>query len=427
MAQFSYVALDARGSETTGSIEVRDQAEALRRIKDMGLCPVRLIQAKESSKAPLHRRPTQRPGGWRRWLQVSVPGMSAGVKPAQLAAFTRNLSTLLEAGLPLLRGLKLLHEQEESRALRLVIAQIADGIEGGATLSEVLARHPKVFNRLFINMVKAGELGGALDVTLRRLAEFMEKAEKIKGKVKAALFYPMAVLFVAVAVVGILLVFVIPKFKEVFANMGQAGLPAFTEWVFGLSEAIQHHVLGIVLAAVAAGTVFRLVVSTRLGRGWFDRSKLSLPGLGPVLRKVAIGRFARTFGTLMGSGVPILQTLTILRETAGNVVVAGVIGSVHDRVKEGEAIAPVLKSSRVFPAMIAGMVDVGEQTGALPDMLLKIADNCDDEVDNATTAMTSLLEPVMLVFLAVVVGSIVVAMFLPLMRIINEGFDRPGE
>jgi type IV pilus assembly protein PilC len=232
---------------------------------------------------------------------------------------------------------------------------------------------------------------------------------------------------VAIAVVGILLVYVIPRFKEVFAGMNNLAMPPFTELVFGLSQAIQKNFLPLLAGVVGIVAVCRMLVATKPGRRFFDRCKLSLPGLGPVLKKVAIGRFARTFGTLVSSGVPILQTLTILRETAGNVVVAGVIGTVHDRVKEGDAIAPVLKASRVFPAMIAGMVDVGEQTGALPDMLLKIADNCDEEVDNAASAMTSLLEPVLLIFLAVVVGSIVVAMFLPLIRLMTDGFDRTGE
>lgn len=424
MSRFSYVALDTRGAETRGTLDVLDQAGALRRIKEMGLFPVKIATAKIPPGGP--KRPS-RPKGWRALLDISIPGTQGRVKPAQLAVFTRNLATLIEAGLPLLRGLRLLHEQEETRALKPIIATLAQGIENGGTFAEVLAAHPKTFNRLYVNMVKAGELGGALDVTLKRLAEFMEKAEKIKGKVKAAMFYPCAVLFVAVAVVGILLVYVIPKFKEVFAGMGNLTLPAFTELVFGLSESIHRHIFPIVIGVAACVAVFRLVLATRFGRRVFDRCKLSLPGLGPVLRKVAIGRFSRTFGTLMSSGVPILQTLTILRETAGNVVVAGVINSVHDRVKEGDAIAPVLKSSRIFPAMIAGMVDVGEQTGALPDMLLKIADNCDDDVDNDASAMTSLLEPVMLIFLAVVVGSIVIAMFLPLIQLMSGGFDRPEE
>lgn len=422
MSQFSYVAINSRGLESKGSMDVADQPEALRRIKEMGLHPIRLIAGKAAAKPASFRK--ARATGWRRWMDLSLPGLGSGIKAGELAAFTRNLATLVEAGLPLLRGLRLLHEQEENRRMKGVIVELALQIEGGSSFAEALAGHPAIFNGLYLNMVKAGELGGALDVTLKRLAEFMEKAEKIKGKITAALFYPAAVMFVAAAVVGVLLVFVLPQFKKVFDGLGNMAMPAFTQLVFGLSEALKTHIVQIALGVVAGVVLVRMVVGTRTGRWAFDRCKLGLPALGPVVRKAAISRFARTFGTLMSSGVPILQALTILRETSGNVVVGKLVESVHQRVKEGEAIAPVLKASPIFPAMIAGMVDVGEQTGALPEMLMKIADNCDEEVDNATSAMTSLLEPVLLVFLAVVVGSIVVAMFLPLIKIVSDGFER---
>lgn len=421
MSQFSYVAINARGHESRGTMDVPDQPEALRRIKEMGLHPVRLV----ADAAPANPRPSARPKakGWRRWADLSLPGLGRGIKTAELAGFTRNLATLIEAGLPLLRGLRLLHEQEENPRLKAIIAALALRIESGDSFAEALSDHPKVFNRLYLNMVKAGELGGALDVTLKRLAEFMEKAEKIKGKVTAAMFYPAAVMFVATAVVGVLLVFVIPQFRKVFAGLGNASMPAFTELVFNISDGIKNHILHIALALVGLVVLFKLALSTKAGRLAFDRCKLNMPALGPVIRKAAISRFARTFGTLMNSGVPILQSLTILRETSGNVVVGNLVATVHQRVKEGEAIAPVLKQSPIFPAMIAGMVDVGEQTGALPDMLLKIADSCDEQVDNATSAMTSLLEPVMLVLLAMIVGSIVIAMFLPLIRIMSDGLE----
>ena len=422
MSQFSYVAVNSRGLESRGSMDVSDQPEALRRIKEMGLHPIRLIVDKTPNKPRISS--TTRASGWRRWMDFSLPGLGSGIKTSELATFTRNLSTLIEAGLPLLRGLRLLNEQEENRQMKGIIAELAHQIECGSTFAEALSVRPEVFNRLYLNMVKAGELAGALEVTLRRLAEFMEKAEKIKGKVAAALFYPAAVMFVAAAVVGVLLVFVLPQFKKVFEGMGGMAMPAFTELVFGISDAIKNHIPAIALGAAAAVVLFRLVVGTRIGRWTLDRCKLGLPALGPVMRKATISRFARTFGTLVSSGVPILQALTILRETSGNVVMADLVESVHQRVKEGEAIAPVLKASPIFPAMIAGMVDVGEQTGALPEMLMKIADNCDEQVDNATSAMTSLLEPALLVFLAVIVGSIVVAMFLPLIAMMCGGFDR---
>jgi type IV pilus assembly protein PilC len=280
-------------------------------------------------------------------------------------------------------------------------------------------------------MVKAGELGGVLEVVLKRLAEFSEKAQKIKGKVKAALFYPVAVLIVAVGIMILLMCFVVPKFRDVFAGMGM-DLPGFTKLVLGISEMIKDHILET-MGMVAVVVVIFLIVTgkTKVGRLLWDKFKLKMPALGPVISKVAISRFTRTLGTLVSSGVPILQALTIVRETSGNVVIANAIGKVHESVKEGETITAPLEASGVFPPMVVSMVDVGEQTGAMPEMLLKIADNYDEEVDNAVAAMTSLLEPIMIVFLAVIVGSIVIAMFLPLIAMISnmsgEDSSKPGE
>jgi type IV pilus assembly protein PilC len=342
--------------------------------------------------------------------------------------FTRQLATLVDVGMPLLRGLRLLQEQEENRTLKRVITEVAKNVEGGGTLSEALAAHPKVFSRLYVNMVKAGETGGILELVLRRQAEFMEKALKIKGKVRAAMFYPVAVMIVAAGILSLLLVFIIPRFQTVFEGLlNGRQMPAFTLAVLKISDVFKSHFLAAGMVLLALIVAFQFCLRTRLGRRWFDKFKLVVPVLGKVSRKVALSRFARTFGTLLGSGVPVLQSLAIVKETAGNVIVSDVISNIHDSVKEGGTLAEPLKESRIFPAMIGGMVDVGEQTGALPEMLLKIADTCDEEVDNAVTAMTSLLEPVMIIFLAVVVGSIVIAMFLPLIVIINDpGFGGGG-
>jgi type IV pilus assembly protein PilC len=324
-----------------------------------------------------------------------------------------------------------LEKQERNPTLKRIIGELALSIEGGSTFSEGLAQHPKVFNRLFVNMVKAGELGGVLEVVLARLSEFMEKAQKIKGKVKAAMFYPVAVLIVATVILGILTVVVIPKFKEVFAGLGEGRpLPGFTLLVLGISDAIRQHFIVTAICVAVVIIAFMLFIKTKFGRRVFDKFKLKMPVVGPVVTKIAISRFTRTLGTLVSSGVPILQALTIVKETSGNVVVAGAVGAVHDSVKEGETITAPLEASGVFPPMVISMVDVGEQTGALPEMLLKIADNFDDEVDNAVAAMTSLLEPIMIVFLAVVVGSIVIAMFLPLIDLMNNlggGGDSGGD
>jgi type IV pilus assembly protein PilC len=425
MSNYSYVAVDPQGVESRGTIDVSDQAEALRRIKEMGLFPTKVL-------APSHRgprvalngpRPRVKPRTW----NLSFPAWGGGVGTTILTTFTRQLATLVEAGMPLIRGLRILHEQAESRALQRVIEELSLTIENGSSFAEALTLRPKVFNGLYVNMVKAGEIGGALDVTLRRLAEFMEKAQKIKGKVKAAMFYPAAVLCVATAILTLLMTYVVPRFKDVLEGLlGGGRMPTFTMFVMRVSDLVKQHILLGAVGVAALVMVFLLTLRTDWGRRAFDGFKLTMPLVGPIFRKVAISRFTRTLGTLLSSGVPILQALTIVKETAGNVVVGRVISDVHQHVKEGDPIAPALKASSVFPAMVAGMVDVGEQTGALPEMLMKIADGYDDEVDNAVSAMTSLLEPIMIVFLAVVVGSIVIALFLPLFNFNPDGAVNPN-
>src|SRR5262245_761692 len=352
-------------------------------------------------------------------ISIKIRGFSGRVKSKVMTAFTRQLATLVDAGLPLLRGLRVLEKQEKHPTLKSIIGELGFAIEGGSTFSEALAQHPKVFNRLYVNMVKAGELGGVLEVVLTRLSEFMEKAQKIKGKVIAAMFYPTAVLIVATAILIILMVKVVPSFKQVFEGMGMQ-LPAFTRLVLGISEIIKDHIFYALIAVVSFFVMFMVFIRTKFGRHTWDKIRLKLPAVGPVVSKVAISRFCRTLGTLVSSGVPILQALTIVKETAGNGIIANAVNAGHESVKEGETITAPLEASGVFPPMVISMVDVGEQTGALPEMLLKIADNYDDEVDNAVAAMTSLLEPIMIVFLAIVVGSIVIAMFLPLIDLMNR-------
>ena len=426
MPKYDYVALDSRGAETKGSIDAASQNEAIGRVKDMQLFPTKIVEAdkvqdKTAGKKGKGKAPAKK-GGKKGGvnINISIPGLGGGVKPKVLTTFTRQLATLVDAGLPLLRGLRVLEKQERNANLKKILGELSLSIEGGSTFSEGLAQHPKVFNKLFVNMVKAGELGGVLEVVLKRLAEFSEKAQKIKGKVKAALFYPVAVLIVAVGIMILLMVFVVPKFKEVFAGMSMK-LPWFTEFVLGISQIIKDHILETMGVVIVCVIIFMLIINkTKLGRLLWDKFQLKMPALGPVISKVAISRFTRTLGTLVSSGVPILQALTIVKETAGNVVISNAIVKVHESVKEGETITAPLEASGVFPPMVVSMVDVGEQTGAMPEMLLKIADNYDEEVDNAVSAMTSLLEPIMIVFLAVIVGSIVIAMFLPLISMISN-------
>ena len=355
------------------------------------------------------------------------------VKGKILMIFTRQLATLIDAGLPLLRGLTVLAKQEKDLVLKQTINALADSVQGGGTFSESLAQHPKIFNRLYINMVKAGELGGVLELVLNRLAEFQEKAQKIKNKVVSAMFYPVVVLFIAILILVFLMIFIVPRFQAIFADMlGGKSLPALTQMVISASDVVQHAfwppqnlmvTLGILVGSIVGWVYFK---KSKFGCTFIDKVALAMPLFGDLNRKSAISRFTRTLGTLVTSGVPILQALNITRETAGNSIIADAIEKVHDSVKEGESIVSPLESSGVFPPMVISMVDVGEETGQLPEMLLKIAEVYDDEVDNAVSGLTSLLEPIMIVFLALIVGTIVIALFLPLISIIS-GMQQGGQ
>ena len=440
MPVFTYEAMDAKGKPVKGTLpDVANQNEALSRLKEMGFFPTKVVEADKGkdSKGKDGKDKDKKDGkdaagkgapggkgkakGGALQINIKIPGLGGGVDTKTLCTFTRQLATLVDAGLPLLRGLLVLQKQERNPTLKEILGKLALSIEGGSTFSEGLAQHPKVFNKLFVNMVKAGELGGVLEVTLTRLAEFAEKAEKIKGKVKAALFYPVAVLTVAVGIVALLMIVVVPKFEAIFKDMlGDEGLPEFTLLVLNISRFIQNNF--IATAGIVAGIVisFKLFVRTKFGARLYDRFQLIVPVFGPVISKVAISRFTRTLGTLISSGVPILQSLNIVRETSSNIMFGEAVQMIHDSVKEGETIVGPLEASKIFPPMVVSMVDVGEQTGALPEMLMKVADNYEEEVDNAVSAMTSLLEPIMIVFLAVIVDSIVIAMFLPLIKLMDS-------
>ncbi len=346
------------------------------------------------------------------------------VKGKTMMIFTRQLATLIDAGLPLLKGLEVLAKQEKDKVLKRTVTDLAESVQGGSTFSESLGGHPKIFNKLYINMVKAGELGGVLEVVLNRLAEFQEKAQQLKNKVQAAMIYPAIVLFIAVTILFFLLMFIVPQFESIFSEMlgEDTELPALTQFVIGVSEFVVSPVglISIFGGVVAIFVTLTLMSKNDAGARILDRFKLAFPVIGDLIRKSAISRFSRTLGTLVSSGVPILQALSITRETAGNLVIGDAIGKVHDSVKEGESVVQPLEASQVFPPMVVSMIDVGEETGQLPDMLLKIADVYDDEVDNAVAGLTSLLEPIMIVLLALIVGTIVIALFLPLVKIIQQ-------
>ncbi|HVE16694.1 MAG TPA: type II secretion system F family protein, partial [Chthoniobacterales bacterium] len=420
MPNFTYVALDARGQQVTGVIEAASQNEAVGALRQAGYFPKSVDVESKASKAKAAKSVSKAPGA----PAAKGAGFSLfkrqSVKGKVLMIFTRQLATLIDAGLPLLRSLTVLAKQEKDIVLRSTITQLAEAVQGGSTFSDGLSVHPKIFNKLYVNMVKAGELGGVLELVLLRLAEFQEKAQKIKNKVIAAMFYPLIVLCIAIAILSFLLVFIVPKFEAIFADMlNGKPLPALTQFVIGASNLVKNNLIGIIAVGIVVVIAYKLIERTPKGLRMIDLVKLRAPLFGDLTRKSAISRFSRTLGTLVTSGVPILQALTITRETAGNVIIADAITKVHDAVKEGESVVTPLEASGVFPPMVISMIDVGEETGQLPEMLLKIAEVYDDEVDTAVTGLTSLLEPIMIVFLAVVVGTIVVALFLPLISIIS--------
>jgi len=296
-----------------------------------------------------------------------------------------------------------------------------ESINSGSTFAEAMTQHPKIFDRLYVNMVKAGELGGVLDTVLLSLSVFMEKVQKIKNKVKSAMVYPLVVLFMAICIVVFLMVYIIPKFAEIFDDiLDGKPLPALTRFVMSLSDAITQNFVGTIIGLAVVVFAFKMIGKSKGGRVFLDRMKLKMPPFGPLFLKTSIARFTRTFGTLMDSGVPVLQALTIVKETTGNVIISNAIGTVHDAVKEGENIAPPMESTNVFPPMVIGMVEVGEETGELPQMLSRIADNYEDEVDNTVASITSIIEPILIVALAVIVGVIVIALFMPLISIITD-------
>jgi type IV pilus assembly protein PilC len=423
MPRFNYVALDARGQEATGLVEAASSNAAISQLRQAGFFPTSVIEEAISSRDGKEAR--QRAAEMTR---MTKPRAKKGialfqrrkVKSKILMLFTRQLATLIDSGLPLLRSLNVLAKQERDKLLKNTINKLVDSVQSGSTFSDALALHPRVFNDLYVNMIKAGEVGGVLELVLNRLSEFQEKAAKIKNKVVSAMVYPGIVMTMAVGIMSFLLVFIVPRFEAIFQDLlGNKPLPPVTTFVLNASGFMKNHglvLLGMVVAAVA---LYKFIGRTRGGRFAIDSFKLRMPLFGNLNRKTAISRFARTLGTLVTSGVPILQALNITRETAGNAAIARAILRVHDSVREGESIVQPLEASRTFPPMVVSMVDVGEETGKLPEMLLKIADVYDDEVDNAVAALTSMLEPIMIVFLALIVGTIVLALFTPLISIIT--------
>ncbi len=409
MPIFDYVATDARGKQVKGAVEADSQALAINQVREMHYFPTRVTERRTKDRsAPSKGSALQ--------IQIKIPGMAGRVGAKQLTPFTRQLSTLIDAGLPLIRSLGVLRKQMKPCTLKDILETVSEDVEGGSTFSEALSKHPRAFSKLFVNMVKAGEVGGVLDTVLQRLADFAEKTAALQRKIKGAMIYPIVVIFVIIGVLVVIFKFVIPTFVEMFKDIDQA-LPGPTQFLIGINNFLRtKQALLIPVVLVVLIGLFKLLQRTRKGGAAIDKMKLKVPIFGPLIQKLVVARFSRTLGTLISSGVPILQALSITKETAGNIVVSRAIGNVHDSIREGETIAGPLEDSGVFPPLVTSMIAVGEETGNLDQMLVKVADTYDDEVDTAVAGLASTMEPLLIIFMGLIVGFIVVAMFIPLIQ-----------
>ncbi len=416
MPQFNYVAMNASGKEQKGKITASSEEAVVAELKKRGMFPTSIKLAAKTAK-PGKKASSAKKGG-----SMDINIGTPVIKTKDLTVLTRQLGTLLESGLPLIRSLRTLEKQTKNKVIKKILGETTDTVEAGSTFAEALAQHPKSFDKLYLNMVRAGEASGAMEIILTRLASFMEKSAKISGKVKSAMIYPSVVMSIALLVTAALMIFIVPNFQKIFTELlgEDEKLPEITLFVMNTSKMLKEDGW-IILAAVAAVVVlYKMIRAIPAGKFFIDMCKYKMPLFGPIIAKTAISRFARTLGTLMSSGVPVLNALVIVRDTAGNEFVSKGIQKVHDSVKEGEGISKPLDATRIFPQMVISMVEVGEETGKLPDMLDRIANTYDEEVDNAVSALTSLIEPLMIVGLAVVVGTIVIALFLPLAKIIEK-------
>ncbi len=413
MPLFQYSALDTQGVEIKDEIEALSQKEAISKIRNMGYFPTKVRERGVGKKAGAKAaaRPTRRRGAGGR------------VKVKFVTQFARQLSTLQDAGLPILRSLRILEEQQKSGTFKKVIGYVADDIEGGCTLSEAMGRHPKAFDRLLVSMVAAGETGGVLDLILARVADFMEKAQKLKSRVKSAMVYPIVVLTAAFGILLALMKYVIPQFKMVLEEMiGEGQLHPITTAVLGVSNWIATQYGWAIIIGIPFGIIFllRIVRKFRSGKYVLDSIKLKLPVMGQLTNKVSVTRWTRTLGTLIGAGVPILDAINVTRDTAGNEVFATMLNNVHNSIRQGDTFAGPLRQSKTVDLIVSNMVAVGEETGDLDKMLLKVADNFDEQVDVLVASLMSMLEPIMIIVLGGIVMLIVLAVFLPMIQVITS-------
>jgi len=424
MPTFQYEAMNASGQEVKDEVEAVSSEEAITKIRNLGYFPTKVRQKGGAKKRAAPGAPARK----------RKSGGMGGVSTKQLTQFTRQLSTLMDAGLPILRSLKILEQQQKPGPLRVTLRHVAEDVEGGATLSEAMSKYPKAFDRLFCNMISAGEAGGVLDIILQRLADFMEKTQRLKRKVVGAMIYPIAVISFASAIVAGIIYFVVPKFKTIFSDF-DADLPTptvmlmgFSDWMIGKKEIAPGEyesmaVPGIVLllgSPIAVFILYKVIRQFKGGRYATDVAKLKIPILGSILTKSSVARFTRTLGTLIAAGVPILEAITITKDTSGNEMYVRALGRVHDAIREGDSFANPLRASKVVDSLVVNMVDVGEETGELDKMLVKVADNYDEEVETMVAGLVSLLEPVMVIALGGIIGFIVVALFLPMVSLVNS-------
>ncbi len=403
MPTFVYTGKDLKGEIKKGEVQAPTLAQATAILRRQQIVPTTITEKKAGLSALSE-------------IEIKIPGLKRKITTKEIVVFTRQFATMIDAGLPLVQCLDILANQQENPEFKKILLDVKTSVEGGSTFADALKKHPHVFDELFVNLVAAGEIGGILDVILNRLSAFMEKAEKLKGKIKSALTYPVVVIIIAVLVVAGLLLWVVPIFEEMFADFGQA-LPAPTQIIVNMSKFLQNYWYILIGAVIAIGVAFKQTYRTQRGRKILDGVFLKLPVFGDLLRKTAVARFTRTLGTMISSGVPILEGLEIVAKTAGNVVIEDAIMKARTSLSEGKTLAEPIAETNVFPGMVTQMIAVGESTGALDAMLGKIADFYEEEVDTAVEALTSLIEPLLMAFLGIVVGGLVIALYLPIFQI----------
>lgn len=399
MATFMYSARDRIGQMVEGSVEAANTIEGMGLLRERGLVVTSIKEAQARAAAAQKKRQKNK--------KITIDDK---------VVFSRQLATMVNAGLPLIEGLSILGDNLENASFAAIIKQIEKDVEGGDTLTEAMAKHPKVFDTLYVSLIRAGETAGMLDQILLQLSSYLEKASSLQRKIKSAMIYPAVIASVAVAVVGLLMIKVIPVFADIFEQF-DAELPAPTKFMINLSFFCQKYFVAVVIGAIITAFLFKRYIGTKSGRYQFDAALLKMPVLGELFQKVAIAKFTRTFSTLLRSGVNIILSLEIVARSSGNSVVEEAVIRVRNSIKEGESISGPLKQCAVFPPMVVRMIDIGERTGALDDMLVKIADYYEEQVDIAVAGLTSLMEPLIICFLGVVVGGIVISMFLPMFQL----------